>query len=454
MTRVRKYFLPLALAVLATLPGMVLRFTGLGATLLHGPHAWVTALACGISVLGASFLLLWACDAAQEDISQTLALAIVALIAVLPEYAVDMYITWRAGHDPAYAPLAIANMTGANRLIIGAAWAVVATIFWFKTRKAVHIEKDRRTELFFLGLATAYAFTIPLKWAAFHLGLCWFDGVVFFAIYAWYITVAGKRPVEESDAEGPAELLVGLRTVPRRLAIAGMFLFAAGVIAASAEPFSEGLIQTGALLHINKAVLIQWLAPLASEAPEFTVAIMFALRKKAGMALGSLLSSNLNQWTLLVGMIPWVYAVSRGTLHGSLPMNVSQMHEIMLTAAQSLLGIVILSLLRLSVGQALLLFGLFAAQLILPPLMGWLASAPLPPAIAERIAALAPFGITAEHVHPLFTLLYLIAALALFAEHPVRLRSLFLGARADTADTALPELDDEVPEEERGMVEV
>ena len=86
------------------------------------PHRALVALVAvcsGIAVLGASFLLLWACDAAQEDISQTLALAIVALIAVLPEYAVDMYITWQAGRHPAYAPLAIANMTGANRLIIG-----------------------------------------------------------------------------------------------------------------------------------------------------------------------------------------------------------------------------------------------------------------------------------------------------------------------------------------------
>ncbi|HAA03566.1 MAG TPA: sodium:proton exchanger, partial [Syntrophobacteraceae bacterium] len=95
----------------------------------------LTALTTGVAILGASFLLLWACDAAQKDISQALALAVVALIAVLPEYAVDMYFTWQAGQYPQsnYAQYAIANMTGANRLLIGVAWAAIVAIFWLKT---------------------------------------------------------------------------------------------------------------------------------------------------------------------------------------------------------------------------------------------------------------------------------------------------------------------------------
>jgi len=59
----------------------------------------MTALA-GLAIMSAAFLLLWACDAAQADISQALALAAVALISVLPEYAVDMYFTWQAGQHP------------------------------------------------------------------------------------------------------------------------------------------------------------------------------------------------------------------------------------------------------------------------------------------------------------------------------------------------------------------
>ena len=109
--------LPLILAALITLPGLWLRLSGLH---LDPPTA---ALLSGLAILGASFLLLWACDVAQMDIPQTLALAVVALIAVLPEYAVDMYFTWQAGKHPEsdYAHYAIANMTGANRLLIGVA---------------------------------------------------------------------------------------------------------------------------------------------------------------------------------------------------------------------------------------------------------------------------------------------------------------------------------------------
>ena len=126
------------------------------------------------------------------------------------------------------------------------------------------------------------------------------------------------------------------------------------------------MIHTGKLLKINEFLLMQWLAPIASEAPEFIVALVFAWRGQAGMSLGSLLSSKLNQWTLLVGMIPAVFAVSHGSLAHPMPMDRLQLHEIFLTAAQSLLAIVLLATLRFSVPAAILLFGLFIGQLIVP----------------------------------------------------------------------------------------
>src|SRR5512133_3483344 len=137
----QKHLFWIVLATFLALPGLFLRVFGVH---LAAPGA---AAVSGVAILGASFLLLWACDAAQEDISQALALAVVALIAVLPEYSVDMYFTWQAGKFPDgdYAHYAIANMTGANRLLIGVAWTVIVAIFWFKTRKAVQIEKERRT---------------------------------------------------------------------------------------------------------------------------------------------------------------------------------------------------------------------------------------------------------------------------------------------------------------------
>ena len=54
------------------------------------------------------------------------AMAVLAFIAVLPEYAVDLYFASTAASKPEYAQYAAANMTGSNRLLIGVGWSVVA----------------------------------------------------------------------------------------------------------------------------------------------------------------------------------------------------------------------------------------------------------------------------------------------------------------------------------------
>jgi len=440
--QLRRFAIPIIIAILATLPGLYFRLSGTDARILPrhipGQPILITAelsqlllvtILAGVAILGASFLLLWACDAVQMDISQTLALAVVALIAVLPEYAVDMYFTWQAGQNPggSYAHYAIANMTGANRLLIGVAWVVIVVIFWLKTRRPVVLEKERRTELVFLGLATLYAFVITIKGS-----LAWYDGIVFFGLYIWYITIAGRRPCAECEPEGPAELLVSLPKVKRRLATMTMFLFAAAVILANAEPFSEGLVASGAKLHINEFLLVQWLAPIASEAPEFIVSIMFALRAQAGLALGSLISSKLNQWTLLVGMIPMVYGISSKQFIQPIPMDSFQMHEIMLTAGQSLLGVILLAPLQLSIGQAMLLFTLFIGQFVSP----WL---------FPKLDAKAGSG---DLLHQLFSAAYIAISLGIFLRSPRRVGALWQGMKFEQPPLSDVDAERKQPEEQ------
>ncbi|MDR3358032.1 MAG: sodium:calcium antiporter [Desulfovibrio sp.] len=347
---------PFLLAVVCTAPGVAARFAQPEMSPL-----WLALLA-GAAILGASFLLTWACEVAQMDMPQAVAVAVVAFIAVLPEYAVDMYFTWMAGQNPesAYAHYAIANMTGANRLLIGLGWSVIVLVFAGRFQSAVALEDDKRTDVLFLGLATLYALLIPLKGS-----LTLFDGVIFLGIYVWYICLICRRPVEEEAPEGPAAVLARLPKKRRLASIAGLFCFAALVILCNAEPFSESLVASGKLLGVNEFLLVQWLAPIASEAPEFIIALMFAFRGNAGLALGSLLSSKLNQWTLLVGMIPGVYAVSSGGLS---PMNLDnhQLQEILLTAGQSIFAVILLADLRLGVREAFWLLLFFAAQLLSP----------------------------------------------------------------------------------------
>ncbi len=411
-----KRFMPIGLAVLFTMPGLAM-------SLLHlAPAPPFMALTTGAAILGASFLLLWACDAAQKDISQALALAVVALIAVLPEYAVDMYFTWQAGQHPEsdYAHYAIANMTGANRLLIGVAWSVIIAIFWLKSRRAIELDPDRRTEILFLGLATLYAFVIPIKGS-----LAWLDGVALIGLYIWYIRLASRRPCETCELDGPAELLGRLHKGKRRAATALMFLFAAGVILANAEVFCESLIATGRILGVSEFLLVQWLAPIASEAPEFTVAIMLALRDHAAVALGSLLSAKLNQWTLLVGMIPGVYGLSSGSLANPIPMGAMQMNEILLTAAQSLLAVALLVGLRIDLKGALLLLALFVGQFLAPFTLSLLPQ----PLLLQ---------VNAETVHLAFSALYIITSVAFLLRNRTAIPSLFEGLKIPGTESGIP----------------
>jgi cation:H+ antiporter len=319
-----------------------------------------TALA-GLAILGAAALLSWGAELAQLEISQSLALAALALVAVLPEYAVDMYLAWTAAKDPAYTAYAAANMTGANRLLIGLGWSTVLLAYWGATRKsAIHLKPAQRLEPLTLLAATAYAFVIPLKRT-----LSIVDTLFFIGLFALYIRRASQGRREEPGLAGPPERLALLPRGPRRLATGALFLVPAYTIFIAAEPFANGLLDSARHLGMDEFLLIQWLAPLASEAPEFIVAIIFALRNNPAAGLGMLVSSKVNQWTLLVGLLPMAYAISGGHLE-PMHLDARQAEEIFLTAAQSLLALVVLANLTFGLAEALLLLGLFVLQFVFP----------------------------------------------------------------------------------------
>lgn len=347
----RPYF---AMAILLTLPAMVLRLTG-----AHVSHTLEAAL-FGLAILGAAFLLSWAAEVAQKDISQSLAVAILALIAVLPEYAVDLYFAWTAAKDPAYGHYATANMTGANRLLVGFGWPLIVLIFAFRSRRGtnVKLEPSHRTEIAFLGLATLYSIWIPIKG---RLDL--FDTFFLLLIFAGYVFRISGAAHHEPELLGPAKWIGDMPAFRRRVVASLMFVFSGTVIFMSAEPFAEALVAAGKGWGIDEFLLVQWLAPLASEAPEFIVAAIWTWRGDAEAGLGALVSSKVNQWTLLVGTIPLVYSFSLGHV-GALTLDTVQTHELWLTTAQSLFAVAILANLSLSWYGATLLFSLFAVQLV------------------------------------------------------------------------------------------
>jgi cation:H+ antiporter len=191
-----------------------------------------------------------------------------------------------------------------------------------------------------------------------------FDSVVLIGLFVAYLVRIARAPAEVPHLVGPAELVGKLQPRARRIVVGLMLAFAAAVILISAEAFAEALVETGAEFGIDEFLLVQWLAPLASEAPELLIAGLFAWRLNTNAALGALVSSKVNQWTLLVGSLPIVFALFSGTLHG-LPLDALQREELFLTAAQSAFAVAVLSDRAINVREAFALLFLFLAQFLL-----------------------------------------------------------------------------------------
>jgi cation:H+ antiporter len=354
-----RFALYVGLALLVCLPAVVLRLEG------WRPNSLLDAALFGGAILSAGFMLSWGAEAAETRISQGLIVAAIALITVLPEYAVDFYYAFSAGQDPSsnYVHYAAANMTGANRLLVGLAWPLLVLIHWARTRdRQVPLERVNAVEIAFLLIASAWAFSV--LWRD-EIGLL--DTAVLFAVFAaymWRVSRLPKADQEEADEPGPAAALELLSPGKQWLVMGALTAVAAAVILASAEPFAEAMVDSGRRLGFDEFLLIQWLAPLASEAPAVTIAVLFVLSGRAAAGLATMISDKINQWTLLVGMLPLAMSLGAGALI-ALPLDARQHEEFFLTAAQSLLGIALLLRLRLTVLGALILAVLFATQVSL-----------------------------------------------------------------------------------------
>ncbi len=356
---VREFVVPVGVAALAVVPALFLRVIGSSVGALGDMALF------GVAILAAGFLLSWGAEAAEKYIATGFVLAVVALITVLPEYAVDFYYAYRAGQDPAsgYVAYAAANMTGANRLLIGLAWPLLVGLHWWRSRqRGIALQYENAVEIVFLALASAYAFIIVLKNS---IGV--FDFIVLgalFCFYLWRTSRAENEEEEEDEEPGPGAVIAQLSPTKRWTVMAIMSIAAAGVILLAAEPFAESLVASGRRLGVDEFLLIQWLAPLASEAPAVTIAILFVLDGRARAGLTTMISDKINQWTLLVGMLPIAMSIGAGQVM-SLPLDARQHEEFFLTAAQSLFALALLLPLRLSLWGALALASLFVTQLAL-----------------------------------------------------------------------------------------
>ena len=324
-----------------------------------------TILWAAPGILLASMLIAWAAESAQFFIAQGVALAILALLQTLPEFAVEAVLAWHR-----QMPSLLANLTGALRLLTGLGWPMI-----YCAAAVVHRRREGRPmqrillhgqhSVQVVGLLVPMIYIALIVWkGSIHL----VDSLVLTAIYAAYIALLGRMPAQ--DEEGIEDLervprYIVLSARPRRIALISLFFLAGGLlIYLTADPFVGSLFAISLSLGVPSFVFIQWVAPFVSEFPEGLSTFYWARTVEgAPMALMNMVSSNINQWTLLVAMLPVVLSFSMGGA-ASLPIDPQQNLEILMTMGQQLVGLLFLVNMELAWWEALVLFALWFVQFV------------------------------------------------------------------------------------------
>ena len=355
-----------------------MRLLKLLAAALQAGGSALSALWTFPSILFSAFLVAWGAEAAQFLISQGLALAILAWLQTLPEFAVEAVIAWEAGKDPERAHLAIANLTGAIRLLLGLGWPMIYFVFAFFGRHeakvrfpTIKLHHEHAVEVVGLIPPLLYFIVIVVKQS-----ISWVDAVVLLALYVAYLLVLLRNPphsVEEiSDAPRVSQWAYRQRGWRRQAAIGGLFAVGGYLLYITAHPFLDSMLAVAALLGVSQFVLVQWVAPFLSEFPEKVSAFFWAKRvTHAPMALMNMVSSNINQWTVLAAMIPLVFGYSHHQATGTwadFHFDAGQRLEIVLTLLQTLLGVTLLANMAFDWLDATALFVLWAVQFLVPHL--------------------------------------------------------------------------------------
>jgi cation:H+ antiporter len=316
-------------------------------------------LGLGVGVVGAGFLLAWAADAGEAVFSGGLVLAVIAVVAVLPEFVVEIRFAYIQETG-----LVTANLTGATRLLLtGAAALPLAAVFIARRRGRAatpfQLASTRRLELGILLVAAVFAIQIGARGA-----LTVVDGVILVALYVFYARHIQGVHEEEPAVVGVAAGLLSLPPNYRRPAIVALIASAGGVILLIANPFADALLAGGASLGLDPYLLIQSIVPAASEAPEFVIVAVLVANRRPAQALALFLASAVTQWTLAMGALPFAYLAGGGG--ASMPLAGREIVELGLTVALTLFLVAALSVLQPERFDAWLVIGIFTIQFLYP----------------------------------------------------------------------------------------
>lgn len=335
-----------------------------------------TVLWTAPAILLAALMIAWAAESAQYFVAQGFALAMLAWLQTLPEFAVEAVLAW---HQQTH--LLLANLTGALRLLTGTGWPLIYfTAALFHRRRTgrplrhILLEEHHAVEVMGLLVALLYIPVIAIKGS-----LTVYDGIVLIVIYAAYLWILGKLPSEDHETIEDLEIIprtiVKARRGRRIFAIGALFVAGGALIYLSAEPFLASLLALSVLAGVPDFVFVQWIAPLVSEFPEMLSTLYWARRSdRAPMALMNMVSSNINQWTLLAAMLPIVYSMSMGAVT-PITFDVKQEMELWLTLGQATIALVFLLNMELMWWEAAALAVLFVIPFFnaaMEPVITWI----------------------------------------------------------------------------------
>jgi cation:H+ antiporter len=317
------------------------------------------AVGLGVGLVGASFLLAWAADAGETVFHGGLVLAVIALVAVLPELVVETRFAFIQ-----QTGLVTANLTGATRLLLTGATALPLLVAFLARRRGAtaapfSLAPSRRLELGMLLIAAVFAVQIVVRGR-----LTLIDGVILVALYVVYARRIQGSPEEEAAVLGVPAGLLSLPPQHRRALIAAVILGAAAVVIAIANPFADALLATGAALNMDPYFLIQSVVPLASEAPELVVVAVLVANRRPAQGLAVFLASSVSQWTLAMGLLPIAYVAGGGG--PAMPLGGHEQLELAFTAALTLFAVAALLTLKPARADALLIVFVLGAQFIYP----------------------------------------------------------------------------------------
>lgn len=331
----------------------------------------------GPAILLASLMIAWGAESAQFFMAQGFALVILAWMQTLPEFALEANLAWHQRTE-----LLIANLTGAIRLLTGLGWPLIYGTAAFTHRARFHkpmrlirLARNQSVQVMGVLMCLPYVAVICIKGS-----LNLFDGVVLMCIYGAYVWMIRQLPTEEAESVEDLgripHAIVEARRPVRIASICLLFATGGGLIFFATDPFIGSLFALSGALGISRFTFIQWIAPLVSEFPEQVSAFYWARSlDRASLALMNMVSSNITQWTLLASLLPVVLSISRHA-PSSIVFDAQQNVEITMTLGQSIMGVMFLLNMELAWWEALLIFVLWAIQIIFsvsePAAAGWL----------------------------------------------------------------------------------